>query len=513
MKDSPRTDPYHRTGPVWLPAGIFRERGWIAALAVIVGLLVLLYIRFVLLSKVNHDEVEHAHVAFRILSGELPYRDFYQNHWPAYWMLVAQFDQAFPFSIKSIHAARGVSLVALAGCWWLGLRLLAHIPAGRTRLSVLVYTAAMIVLAHEFEFYIARPDSLMTLFGTAALCLVPARAALRNLRALGLGILFGLAISFSTKAAPLALVIPLLISWDALRSRSLRPLLAGVSYAAGVSLAVLPTVLWLAHRDLFEPFYFDVFALNFAVTKPWRHSFGMVSVALFMPSLLGVLTWAWARNTSSARDDNGFRVVFVALVCGLLLALAARHPALYNFQILTVPLAIGVASLASLLWLHGRDLGNRLLLIAVLLAYPVSFTASRLAWLRGSGEILPSELQQIMDLARPGGRTCLAFSPAHPVFCKSVSELSNGWDLTFAGMVSEPHQRERFQRIWDEGIERALDVQPDILYKSASRNIWEAAVQKGLIRQDQLDALDGLGQAYEPRVIGSYEFWTKRAGQ
>lgn len=500
-----------RAGPGWLPEQLFREQFWLTVLTVLVALLGLLFIRFTFLVGVDHDEVEHAHVAYRILSGELPYRDFYQNHWPAYWLLVARFVQSFPFSMQAILASRAVSLLALAGCWLLGLRLLQQIPGGRTRLAVLVYTAAVIVLAPVFEFYVARPDALMTLFATAGLCLIPACGAVRSARALGLGILFGLAISVSSKVLPLTLVVPLLLTFQAFNARSLRPLLALAAYAAGIVLAVLPTALWLYQHDLYAAFYFDVFALNMAVHKPWYRSFELLKMMIFLPSLLGVSAWLWTRWGPAARTENGLLVIILSLLCGLLLAFIIRHAGLYNMQVLIVPLAVGFASLAAYLSIHAGDLGKRVLIIAALLAHPVCYTAIQLALFKSNSGMAQSDVQEIMDLTRPGNRTCIGFAPTHPVFCNSVSQISISWDLWFAQNITEPRQRKRFQRIWHEALERTLRIQPDIIVRRTPNNIWEQAVANGLIGQDDLDALDALKHAYEVKMIGKQEIWVKRS--
>ena len=506
-----QTDRDIRGGPDWLPEQMFREQFWLTVLTLLVALFGLLFIRFACLVGVDHDEVEHAHVAYRILSGELPYRDFYQNHWPAYWLVVTRFVQSFPFSIQAILAGRAVSLTALTGCWLLGLSLLHQPPGGRTRLVVLVYTAAVIVLAVVFEFYVARPDTLMTLFATAGLCLVPARGTVRSSQALGLGVLFGLAISASSKVVPMTLVIPLLLMLQAVNARSLRPLLALAPYAAGVVLAVSPTAFWLHQHGLLAAFYFDVFAFNMATHKPWYQSFELLSMALFFPSLLGVFAWLWTKWGTAARTENGLLVVILSLLCGLLLAFMTRHAGLYNMQVLIIPLALGFASLASYLCLQASGLGTRVLIIAALLAYPVSNTAIQIALLESKAGMAQSEVQEIMDLARPGNRTCIGFAPTHPVFCNSVSQISITWDLWFAQNITDSRQRERLQRIWQEAIESTVRLQPDIIVRRTSIDIWEQAVANGLIGQNDLDALDGLKQAYEVKMIGEQEIWVKRS--
>ncbi len=505
------TDRGVRTAPGWLREQLFREQFWLMVLTLLVALLGLLFIRFAFLAGVDHDEVEHAHVAFRILSGELPYRDFYQNHWPAYWLVATRFVQSFPFSMQAILAGRAVSLTALAGCWLLGLRLLQQIPGGRTRLTVLVYTAAVFVLAPIFECQVARPDPLMALLATAGLCLVPAHGAVRSSQALGLGILFGLAVSVSSKVIPITLVVPLLITFQAANTRSLRPLLSLGAYAGGIVLAVLPTALWLYRHELYSAFYFDVFALNMAVHKPWHWSFELLKMVLFFPSLLGVSTWLWTRWGPSVRTENGVLVVTLSLFCGLLLALIMRHTGLYNMQVLIIPIAVGFASLAGYLYLHTSDLGIRVLIIAALLAHPVSYAAIQLAQLKSNKGMAQSEVQEMMDLARPGGRTCIGFAPTHPVFCNSVSQISITWDLWFAQNITDPRQLERLQRIWHEAIENTVRLQPDIIVRRTSIDIWEQAVTYGLIGQNELDALDGLKPAYAVKMIGEREIWVKRS--
>jgi len=46
--------------------------------------------------------------------------------------------------------------------------------------------------------------------------------------------------------------------------------------------------------------------------------------------------------------------------------------------------------------------------------------------------------------------------------------------------------------------------------QKSARPCWEKAQKYGLIRQDQLDALDRLKPAYAVRIIGDYEFWVRR---
>ena len=161
--------------------------------------------------------------------------------------------------------------------------------------------------------------------------------------------------------------------------------------------------------------------------------------------------------------------------------------------------------------MHGRNLGYRLLIIASLLAYPVTQAATQLVLFKSNFGMPHGELQAVMNLARPGRKSCIAFSSVHPVFCHSVSNLSNGWDLTFAQEINDPKQLARFQQIWSEGISLAIKTRPDIILRRTTKNRWEGALAIGLISQQELDGLDNLLQSYEMRMIGDHEFWLRKS--
>ena len=37
---------------------------------------------------VDHDEIEHAHAAWQMSQGLLPFNDFFQHHSPVFWILI-----------------------------------------------------------------------------------------------------------------------------------------------------------------------------------------------------------------------------------------------------------------------------------------------------------------------------------------------------------------------------------------------------------------------------------------
>ncbi len=63
----------------------------------------------------DHDELEHVHSAWYVLQGKIPYLDFYQNHHPALWFLIAPFICFFGEGTVVLFLSRAVMLLALAG--------------------------------------------------------------------------------------------------------------------------------------------------------------------------------------------------------------------------------------------------------------------------------------------------------------------------------------------------------------------------------------------------------------
>jgi len=201
-------------------------------LTVAVTLLVLLYIRYAFLARINHDEVEHAHVAFPHSLGRAALPRLLPESLAGLLAGGHPVCADFPSRSRPFSPA---GLSASCGCWAAGGSAcvgLAQIRVAARSCRYWFTQPEFFVLAYDFEFHLARPDPLMVFFSTAGLCLIPTRGALGNARALGPGDSIRLAFSLSSKVMPLALVVPLLVTLQGLRASSLRPLIAVVSFAA-----------------------------------------------------------------------------------------------------------------------------------------------------------------------------------------------------------------------------------------------------------------------------------------
>jgi hypothetical protein len=231
---------------------------------------------------------------------------------------------------------------------------------------------------------------------------------------------------------------------------------------------------------------------------------------LFLPAILGALSWLAIYRNRANRDRNGPLVLALALAAGLVLSIISKHPSLYNLQALTIPVAVGFSRLVVVLWLRTKGLGYRLIVVAALLGYPTAQVGMSLTSLISNGiQISQNNLQRMMDLARPGGRSCLAFAPYHPVFCHDVSELALQFDLHFARVMTDPQQIERFRRIWREGMQKTLEHPPDIIVRGHPARMWQGAVKHGLVSPEDLAALDRLKPGYTVQRIGRARVWVR----
>jgi hypothetical protein len=78
---------------------------------VLIGLLgVGLLVRLVLVRNYDYDELSHAHLAWLVSIGEVPYRDFAANHFPFLWILLSPLMRVLPANPAALVVLRGLAL-------------------------------------------------------------------------------------------------------------------------------------------------------------------------------------------------------------------------------------------------------------------------------------------------------------------------------------------------------------------------------------------------------------------
>jgi hypothetical protein len=363
------------------------------------------------------DEFEHAHAAWNVFKGMLPYKDFFEHHTPWLYFALAPFyrwfavDRSFEDARQFLIVARGLSFfltVVSAGLVFL----VGRVAAGRrVGLIAALFFVALPVLVHKtLEI---RPDVPALPFFVGALWFLRqgllAEAALpaRHRRFfLGAGLCLGAAIMCTQKmlfVVPGALVG--LGVWTlaggrhafAFRTSAIAILLVGVA------IPVAGTLLGFAVRGGGEPFIHDNFLLN----ARWRWYSGRhldEVVPTSVPILVLALVGAWAalfrsdRSRAHRHGDVVLLCIAGGLIAGLVVVPAAYQQ--YYVPILTIACLFAARGLSFLLDLSRGGAGAGLVVAATLpfLIWP----AVDLSRARGArNDVQMARLQFVFAHTRP----------------------------------------------------------------------------------------------------------------
>ncbi|HEY4105465.1 MAG TPA: hypothetical protein VGM44_16315 [Polyangiaceae bacterium] len=225
-----------------MPSSSPAQKRWLALLAPVMSCLAALaswveVVRLGLFKRFSIDEFQYAHAAWLVSHGKLPYRDFFEFHFPLSYLSYAPFITDDPTSIGHL---RLFMLVVFA------LTSFGIYRINRELGPALALTGPIaLATTTPFTFFATeiRPDAVaFGLFVFALSLLFPAPVPPR--RALALGALWLLALFATQKAIIYTAPLGLLLVIDAIRARSpfnarllevFRPLLLG---AGGVALVI-----------------------------------------------------------------------------------------------------------------------------------------------------------------------------------------------------------------------------------------------------------------------------------
>jgi hypothetical protein len=278
---------------------------------------------FVTHRALDLDEFEHAHAAWSVSHGLLPYRDFFEHHPPAFYLLAAPLfgDPAVATNVAA--AARALTL-ARAAMWVITVLSVIAVY----RIGVLVHgrlagALAALLLATSSQFLESmlefRPDV------PAVLCLVAAilgvigpderdASSRRRMQLFAAGVAFGAALLFTQKAifAAPGLMLALLV-----RRRAVPILL----FAAGVIAPIAITLWWFARHDALRPLWYYTVVFNGQLNAERLSPFPrLVSNVIQQPAIyvLGVIGTTVRLNPEPAvrlkPDTTGTTVAFTRTV-------------------------------------------------------------------------------------------------------------------------------------------------------------------------------------------------------
>lgn len=488
-----------------------RDRILAASLYCVALAIALLLSRYVHASPIGHDEVEHVHVSWRMLQGDLPYADFHQNHAPLVWWVGAAALRVLPESAEALLALRWLSFATFLAAMAVGWRVLVRLNPDTSALVYPIALIAMLCFAYRFEWYRFRPDVFMSLGVTLALAVMIGRPLTHARTALA-GVLLGVAACFSPKVWPLLALLPLRLAWDAWHAGSVRPLFRLASYSLGGIVAALPLAVWLSAHDLWPGFLAEVVAFNGAYPKPPPLPLRFLERPLLLGALAGVVVMAWHAWTGRGRSRWPYVALAATVVLGFSIVFFGVHAALYNQQAAAIPAGIAFAFAGAAL-AGRRASAARLVLFALFLAISVRREVVALAGLRDDDwRVSAQELSAFADLARATeGAQCVAFAPCHPMFCPDASELSLLWDLLFLEHP-DPAFRARHRQYWKDAVDIVQTSRPAIVVDVCDDSRpWEGAVARGALTEEDLARLRRtLTDHYTSRSIGRQIVWVAR---
>ena len=219
---------------------------------------------FVTHRALDLDEFEHAHAAWSVSHGLLPYRDFFEHHPPAIYLLSAPLfgDPAVatsvPAAVRALTLARAamwlITVLCIVAVYCMSVTVRGRLAGA---LAVLLLATSSQFLESMLEF---RPDVPAVLCLLAAIWGVtaaddPDAASRRHVRLFAAGVAFGAALLFTQKAifAAPGLGLALLV-----RRRAV-PI---VVFAAGVLAPIAITLWWFARHDALRPLWYYSVVFN-----------------------------------------------------------------------------------------------------------------------------------------------------------------------------------------------------------------------------------------------------------
>lgn len=414
-------------------------------------------------SSYNHDEIEHLHAAWLISVGQLPYRDFLEQHHPTIWFLSAPIAGRF----HSVHGlvvwARSFDALCLVSVLALFRSLLRRLhPEAPWQFPTVLLLGSFLFVRSTLEF---RPDPLMNAALYAGLLnWVAFLQESKGWRAIAAGASFGVAIALLQKAAVvlglMSLGWVLLIALRLRRGERISQLVLGG--AAVFATAVIPIAgLFAAMRSLriFDEFWFWNYPFNrfFYLEAHLPQHFSvlravglnvLVDPVLWIAGVFGA--WLCARELLrkerlSVRDECRLSLLWLAL--GYFAFLCSNRFPLDQYFIVLLPL-LALFS-AEVLGRIRSDRQDSILKISILFT-PVILAAILLLY---PGQREQQEVQELVLARASQDEAIFVPPPFNPIFRRDGAYF---WYN--AALISEAYADYCRARVcWDDKL--ALDDQ------------------------------------------------------
>lgn len=261
--------------------------------------------------QIDADEVLHLHAAWLMSRGLVPYRDFWQDHSPGLWLVIAPVAGLFHSSallLVSRAFAVATFLLLVAGAGWLAWL------CCRDRRAAVLAGLAVLMFGVRYESGWLRPDHLANLLVLASFALL---AGAGGARAAGLapflsGACYGLALAFTPKPIFAAAAFPLAAALFGRIEPSTR-LRQVLGYALGLIAGIGPLLVLLTAWGVAGDWFFWLFGFHVGDVQQGQ----LFPASLTLLGLAGC-GWMWIaahdRQTAGAALPPGRVVVGLAFL-------------------------------------------------------------------------------------------------------------------------------------------------------------------------------------------------------
>lgn len=397
--------------------------------------------------SLDHDEVEHLHCAWLVANGRVPFVDFWQNHSPLVWLVLAPLLRVVPAGGLIAPLARTLTLGLLIASIFTVVRIGRHLHGDRRHDLVTVFLC--LGVAGSTQLCSLRPDLFANLLSLMAIGLVLSCSRLFSIALAG--VLAGLAVSFDPKHAwVFGVVFVAGLAQDLPRGRWAKVL---ALWAVGALCGLLPLFAYLVHAGLLHAFVEAVFRANSRSLAGAHFTAIHLSITGVLLCLVALSSLFWRAPSPQTADGRATRKTLAAALALSLAAFLGKPGDLleYNFQmsaLLSVPLAVDkVSALLDRPGPRARPLAR----LAPLAAAAVFFLLDNgVAYFRGDHPPhfqTRSTFSELVRLAGPG--PVVAQAPFHPIFSDDALVLYNGWQWRWR---HEPGLREPLRAAADELI-------------------------------------------------------------
>ena len=195
-----------RVGPERASAALSMQRVETVAVVLLLAGLAALHVVYAFVFRLDSDEPQHLHVVWGWTQGQLPYRDFFDNHSPLFSWLCAPLLRVLGERVDIVPWMRLAMIPLAALCLGCVYRLGAHLFSRRTG-----WWAAIATGFFPLFFYTStefRPDNLWAAFWLLALTVLLTGALTRR-RLFFFGLVLGFAFATSMKTTLLAAALML----------------------------------------------------------------------------------------------------------------------------------------------------------------------------------------------------------------------------------------------------------------------------------------------------------------